>query len=179
MAVAWMRALVGLPVPEQLPHEIPHPKAELAMHVLAKSTQLAATFGVLVSGPLLALRRPATRNWAAVRDSAARGGGVGMVLGIPLGLFLLHGRTWDMPLPLIYDRVYRLRHNAGQRRVDRAFVGGAVSGAALGRLAALGALQGGAFGAVGALGSAVLYNAARPAPATAPFRPPHTFGREF
>eukprot|EP00668_Euglena_longa_P040809 GGOE01053720.1.p2 GENE.GGOE01053720.1~~GGOE01053720.1.p2 ORF type:complete len:192 (+),score=46.16 GGOE01053720.1:42-578(+) len=178
MASAWLRALLGLPVPEQLPHDIPHPKVELGMHVLAKSMQLSMALGVLATGPLLALRKPTTRHWAAVKDSAGRCGVIGLVLGVPLGLFLLHGRTWDMPLPMIYDRVYRLRHNEGQRRVDRSMVGGAVVGAALGRLVSLTALQGFSFGAVGAVGAASLYNAMHREPGAGPLLAP-TAGSEF
>lgn len=95
-------------------------------HVALKGAEAGALVGAL-SGPLLACAR---KTGAPVQDSVLTGAAYGAAGGAALLSVLGLAKIATMERAGLEDRVYRLCHNASQRRVDAFSAAGASVGAA-------------------------------------------------
>ncbi|KAJ3335250.1 hypothetical protein HDU93_005816 [Gonapodya sp. JEL0774] len=105
--------------------------AVVTTHVVAKSVQAGSLLGLVLS-PLFRLRSKTPRPFLV---SLSRPPALGALFGIPIGLAMVVGKSYDMDADGVDDRAYRIVHNAGQVDVDRHAAFGAFVGALVGNFA--------------------------------------------
>eukprot|EP00667_Euglena_gracilis_P019177 EG_transcript_20504 len=160
MSAAFLKLTVGLPLGSQEDLAlIPNASAEVLAHIVLKTMQLGTILGTAVAALVAVLARPGPRTPGALGAAAARFGPAGAALGVPLGLLMYAARLRGVSGDPIYDRAYRLRRNDNQHRADRAYLGGATLGAAVGFASRLGVAGGACAVSVAGLLLAALYNA--------------------
>ncbi|KAK2144645.1 hypothetical protein LSH36_740g01073 [Paralvinella palmiformis] len=158
MGSSYLKNHLGYSLTEAEFEDIPNPYLELNSHVTMKTIQAGTLLGTLVFGPLAAVRKQSTRNWAGIVQKATRFGRNGMIIGVGLGPLLVYARTMKDPQEKIIDRDFRLRHNRGQVRVDRGAIVGGIIGVGANTLLGKPKLIGGLVGiTAGVIGMAV-YN---------------------
>lgn len=158
MGSEWLANMRGAHLSDDKMKEIPHPKAELTIHVTTKTIQAGGLLGTVIATVACAAKKE-TRNLAAIRGKVTRFGRNGVLIGAVLGPVLTYMRVRNEEDPYkTWDRCYRLRHNKNQVRVDQASVVGAVTGAAAGAGVGGGALFGGLTGMVMGIFTAAIYN---------------------
>ena len=147
------RLFLGLEVSEEEMKEITYPLMEVMGHVTSKTLQLGVLGGT-VYGHLLAAVRRSTRNQDAMiiltQRYAVRAGAAGLAAG-PLVTWLYCEAYKKLNENDMYDRSYRLRHNRGQLRIDRAFQGGMLVGGVTSLFGGSGIFYGAAVGSCAGL----------------------------
>lgn len=139
--------------------DIPHPTAELTLHVTVKGIQMFGLLGTTLVGPIAAAIRKETRNWPGIKSSMTRMGRGGVIIGALSGPLLTYMKIRKEEDPYkIWDRCYRLRYNRNQVRVDQASFIGAAGGAAVSVATGSGALFGGLVGMSAGILGAAFYN---------------------
>ena len=135
MGQSYVKLLIGAKLSENEYEDIPHPKLELTVHVVNKCFQSGCILGTL-SGTITTLVKPSNRNAAGFVSNITKHGSRLALVGVCIGPVMTYGRMRSLENDAIVDRVYRLRHNKGQVRVDRAdnsgFVGGPLVAKAFG-----------------------------------------------
>lgn len=129
MSWSWFKNLAGFNLPEAELNSIPHPYAELTVHVTIKTVQAFGLLGTCVVGPLVALTSSSTRNGAGVASSATKCGKWGAVAGLVAGPLMTYGRLQSAKADeeAVYDRCYRLRYNRDQVDLASLFHGQSAS----------------------------------------------------
>ena len=159
MGSSYLKNHLGFTLAEQEFEDIPYPYLELNCHVTMKTIQAGAILGTLIFGPLAALRKQSTRNFAGVAQKATRFGRNGMIIGVGLGPLLAFLKTKNDPPEKIVDRDFRLRHNRGQVRVDQGSIVGGIIGMGANALLGKPKLTGGLLGiSAGVIGMAIYNN---------------------
>uniref|UniRef100_UPI002FE4FB32 NDUEG9 n=1 Tax=Euglena gracilis TaxID=3039 RepID=UPI002FE4FB32 len=160
MSATFWKLTFGIPLSGDYdPTDIPNAEAELLTHVIIKTIQLCTVLGAVVAAPVAAAAQPAARTLAGLGATAARYGKAGALIGVPLGAFMHYARLQGITgIDPIYDRAYRLRHNANQHRADRSFLRGAALGAAVGYVTPIGVAGGYTAFSIAGLFLSGLYN---------------------
>jgi len=129
MGLQWVKNMAGFDLSDKDMKDIPHPTAELVLHVTLKTVQAFGLIGTVVIGPIKGFRGPPGN----LKRQMTRFGKWGAILGLAAGPAMTYGRLSSINFDEngIYDRCYRLRHNRGQVRVDRGSLVGVVAGAGL------------------------------------------------
>lgn len=147
---------------------IPMARPELHIHVMYKTVQAGTILGMGVFGPLISLlrRRP-------LGATCLRAGKIGALIGIPAGpamteMTLNKTNSTD---EMVVDRVYRLRYNRCQVRVDRMCTYGALAGAAFAAFTGGAAINGALTGIFVSTLATGVYNNCGMAPAETIIRP--------
>ena len=109
--------------------KIRFPMVELTTHVTIKTTQLSIITAML-AGTVKAYASKPTRNFAGVQMYVSRYARVFPLGGLALGPLMVAGVYFGKKLDRdgLYDRCYRLRHNNGELRRDRASLIGLSAG---------------------------------------------------
>ncbi|KAI9024022.1 hypothetical protein DFJ74DRAFT_60704 [Hyaloraphidium curvatum] len=106
----------------------------LTGHVVLKTVEAGAIVGLATSP--IGYFFSKDKNKSLLRN-AFRYPGRGTLIGIPLGLFMVAGKSYSMDGPGVDDRAYRIMHNEGQQRTDRFATYGAIGGAVAGAVGVL------------------------------------------
>ena len=144
--VSYIKNHLGFSLTDDQFEDIPYPITELVTHVTIKHLQAGALVGTTVLGPLYALARQRTRNLAGIGQKAAQFGRNGMIIGLGMGPIVTYMQSKTFSTEEFEDRAYRLRHNRGQVRVDRASFLSGVAGAGVGAAMGASPLLGGMIG---------------------------------
>jgi hypothetical protein len=160
MSWLWFKNLIGCKLEDAEIRDIPHPYAEVYIHVLVKSVQSFGLLGTIIIGPILALLSAETRTTEGVYSAALKYGEWGVLLGCVAGPLVTYARLKSVKAnqDAVYDRSYRLRNNYDQIRVDRGSIVGAVGGAAVAVLMGACPMFGGLVGMSAGIISMAFYN---------------------
>ena len=159
MGSQWFANMRGAALDDEQMKDIPHPTAELYVHVTTKTIQAGGLLGMVLFAPIATVLKKETRNLASLQTKMTRFGRNGVIIGTVMGPFMtfmkLRNENDDYK---VWDRCYRLRYNRNQVRVDQASVSLGVGGAIAGALAGQGVLFGGLAGMVVGILSAATFN---------------------
>ena len=121
----YIKNYAGMELFQHEIEKIRFPLAELMSHVTIKTTEMSI-LGAMAGGTIQAMSSGATRNWNGIQYQVARWARFMPLAGLALGPVMTLGFYFSKGLSRdeLYDRCYRLRHNKGELRRDRAaFVG--------------------------------------------------------
>ncbi|CAH8469166.1 unnamed protein product [Dicrocoelium dendriticum] len=130
MGSIWVKNLLHLQLTDEELANIPHPKAELLLHVWMRTIQATSFLGGFIVAPIATLvKQPASLR--SLHSRFIRYSVFGLLPGFVLGPALYYGRMRNQPEVAYFDRAYRLRRNKGQVHVDLLSLTGAVAGGCL------------------------------------------------
>lgn len=158
MGTKYLKNHMGMKLTDAEYEEIPHPHAELVLHVIIKNFQAFSVLSTFVFGPIAAVSRKSTRNLQGLMAMTTKASKVGLVLSPFTGTAMTYGRVKNDQVERVYDRDFRLRHNKNQVRVDQASIIGGLGGAAIGMSKAANPVLGYTLGVTTGVLGAAFYN---------------------
>ena len=158
MSSQWLRNHTGATLTDAEFADVPSPRVELTVHVTMKTVQALGLLGTVLVGPLVAVARSSSRSAAGVARLSAKSGKIGATIGLLIGVPLTMARMRTLDDDAVVDRCFRLRHNRGQVRVDRASAVGAVAGGLVGAVTSLSVPYGALLGMSGGILAMAVYN---------------------